>query len=257
MSMRPGQDRIELLTLTLLNETSDPVGARRLAEVLRAEGFDLAEATAGRFLRSLDEAGATISIGKQGRVLTESGRQRMEKLRLRGELAAHGALVAAAAEAQDLEELTDLLHARRAVESEAVRLAVRRATEAEIAAIAQAALDHAGHVDAPDRIARAHAFHMLLVRASHNRMLTAIAGLLLDLRNEKLALLLDRLAEAAGMIGDLAQDNHEIVDALRARDADRAERAVRRHMDKLIAVPAGAPRKGGRRGRLPQARKGG
>lgn len=71
------------------------------------------------------------------------------------------------------------------------------------------------------------------------------------MRNEKLALLLDRPADTAGVIQDLTMDNHEIVDALRARDA---ERAVRRHMDKLIAVPTAAPRKQARR---VQARKGG
>ena len=115
--------RTQLAALATLAAAGGPVGASTLMAALRAEGMELAEATAGRYLRQLDEAGLTRSLGKRGRVLTPAGRRRLNDLRLRSKLAAQGARVAAAARSRDVDDLIDLLYARRAIEVETARLA--------------------------------------------------------------------------------------------------------------------------------------
>ncbi len=249
MSRRQDAGRLEVIALGLLDEAAQPVGARRLAEAFRAEGIDVAEATAGRYLHRLDEVGLTHSAGKQGRVLTEAGRQRLADRRMQQEIAARSARVAAAADAHDLDALIDLLHTRRAIEAEAARLAATRATEQELLQIASAADTHVHCIETPGRIGHSHDFHLLIARASHNRMLAAMAELLLDLRNDALAQLLDRISAAAGRVLDMALDHTTLADALARRDAPEAERLMREHIDKLIGVAMQSARAPKRRAR--------
>jgi DNA-binding FadR family transcriptional regulator len=236
MTNRGNEQKMELIALTLLEEADKPLGAGRLAEIYRSQGIQIAEATAGRFLRSLDEAGLTHRLGKQGRLPTKAGRRRLRELRLRSELTARGTQLAAAAKVQDLRELIDLLHVRRAIEAEAARLAALRAEPRELERITAAADMHVRCIGTPGRIGHAHDFHLLVAQASHNRMLVAIASLLLEVHNERLAHLLDRLAAEAGLVLDTALEHAALADALRRREPDAAERSMRAHIDKLIDV---------------------
>lgn len=228
--------RMELIALAMLARSHEPTGARRLAEIYRSEKIGVAEATAGRYLRALDETGLTRSVGMRGRVLTKAGERRLEELRLQQQISVQSALVAAAADVQSLDELIDLLHVRRAVEAEAARLAATRATKAEIARIVAVADVHTHCIETCDRLEQSHNFHLLLARASRNRMLSAMAALLLDPKNDKLAVLLDRLAVESGVILDMTSDHRRIAAALQRRDAEKTERLAREHIDKMIVV---------------------
>ncbi|MGO4408084.1 FCD domain-containing protein [Bosea sp. RAF48] len=235
----PLEDRMQLIALRVLAEAEGPSGALSLAGAFRSAGIDVAEATAGRYLRQLDELGFTRSLGKRGRILTPQGEDRLAELVQSGSLAAHGARVTAAVGGSTIQQLIDLLHVRRAVEIEAAGLAAQRATEAEVAEIVAAAMQHVDCVEASSRAVSAHNFHELISRYSHNEMLAAMTMMLLDPRHDPLAKLLDHIADNTGTAMSMALDHPRIAEAIRERDPAEAEHAMRRHLDKLIAVVRG------------------
>lgn len=256
MDSRQDTTNIELAALTAL-AAGEPVGAARLAAALRRAGIAVAEATAGRYLRGLDERGLARSPGaKRGRVLTAAGRARLDELRHQQRQDEHGARMLRAVAATEIAELIDLLAVRRAVETEAARLAASRATDDELARIAALSERHVRDVGAGhDTVAPSMGFHRAVAEASHNRMLVAVALLLLDPANEPLEKLLGRIADDSGATLDQAHDHLTLAAALRARDPAAAEAAMRAHMDKLIAaveafrgrgIAAPRPPRGGR-----------
>lgn len=231
-----GANDIEFVALGLLAEADEPVGSARLAEGLRQAGIAVAEATAGRFLRQLDERGLTASLGaKRGRVITEAGRGRLAELRVRRRQDRHGERLRGAVRANDVDELIDLLHVRRAVETEAARLAATRATDEELAglaAFAEALLAAVG--ESHESAEPSMHFHRMVAESSHNRMLIAVTLLLLDPANDPLERVLEAIALDAGVTMDHVADHLRLAAVLRARDASGAEDAMRAHMDRLI-----------------------
>jgi DNA-binding FadR family transcriptional regulator len=79
-------------------------------------------------------------------------------------------------------------------------------------------------------------FHRLVARASHNKMLTAVASLTVDPSNNPLSTLLDVISVEAGAHFAFAQEHRDIVEAIIARQPERAEVAMRDHIDDLIRV---------------------
>lgn len=235
----PTEERMQLIALQLLAKAESPSGALSLASAFRSAGIDVAEATAGRYLRQLDELGFTKSLGKRGRILTGEGERRLSDLLLSGNLAAHGARVTAAVGGDDINELIDLLHVRRAVEVEAAGLAAIRATADEIDRMAMAATTHIHCIEQSNRLELSHNFHALVSAFSHNRMLAAMTGMLLDPQHDPLAKLLDRIAGDSGTALSMALDHESIVNAIRARNAATAEQLMRVHIDKLISIVVG------------------
>lgn len=236
MSQKAEAARFELVALTLLDESSDPVGAARLAAAWHRVGLPGAEATAGRFLRRLDQRGLTyIHRSTKGRLLTEQGRERLLHLRQRHRLDQRGAELAKAINVTESSDLIDLLVVRRSVETEACRLAATRASDQEIAQLVLVASAQVNAVsDGHETTAPSMNFHRLIAEASHNRMLIAVALLLLDPTNDPLERMLADIANESGATLDQARDHVMLADALQRRNAQGAEQAMRRHMDKLI-----------------------
>ena len=74
MSMiRTERKYIEILRI--LREHQDPMGAKRLSELMAERGFVLSDRAVQYYLSYLDTMGFTEKIGNQGRVLTPEGRQ--------------------------------------------------------------------------------------------------------------------------------------------------------------------------------------
>lgn len=61
--------------LRILKEHSEPMGAKRLSELMAERGFILSDRAVQYYLSYLDTMGFTEKIGNQGRVLTPEGRQ--------------------------------------------------------------------------------------------------------------------------------------------------------------------------------------
>lgn len=230
----------ELTVLDLLATAEGPIGSPRVVERLASAGIDLAEATAGRFLRQLDRRGLTTRVAKRGRVLTEAGWVRLRELQLRERLHGHNDELFRAIEATDVDALLDLLYVRRALEPEAARLAALRATPEERALIHGLAHTQMRVVvqggSAGDAGDTALQFHRVVAEACHNVMLVSVARLVLDTTNDPMAKLLDAIAEQTDTHRAFAHDHDGIAAAIREGDAAGAEREMGDHIDDLIEI---------------------
>lgn len=227
---------MELVALETLAEAEEPIGSARLMDAFRRAGIAVAEATAGRYLRQLDERGHTRSINTtKGRVITAAGEGRLRELRVLRRQGRHGARLLGALNATELDDLIDLLRVRRAVEVEAARLAATRASDDELARLEAFADEHVHEASTSHEIAEpSMSFHRMVAEASHNRMLIAVGLLLLDPANDPLEKVLEAIALDAGATLDHVSDHLRVAAALRARDAAAAEATMRAHLDKLI-----------------------
>lgn len=230
-------ETLELVALDLLTRTDGPVGAVRLAEAFQEAGHDLAQATAGRFLRSLDIKGYTQADGgKRGRSVTDQGVRRLEELRSRAELRSRGVQIMQAATINDLSDLYEMLLVRRAVESEGAWLAALRGSDAELQAIHTVAERilagvRAGRV--PDS-ASSVAFHRSIAEASHNAMLVSVAVVLLEPQNAAITNALEDVSVTAAQVLRFAEDHLAIARALVARDEEGARQAMYQHITATI-----------------------
>lgn len=242
MDSHPPNDSVlqELIALRLLDAADKPVGAVRLMQAWKAAGLPGAEATAGRFLRQLDDEGYTELRGTtRGRTLTESGKERLELLDAQRRRNEHQSQLWGALKATELSDLMDLLRMRRLVEVEAARLAAIRATDEELAQIALAADHHTVMELADDSTSPSMDFHRLIAHASHNRIVGAVALMLLDPSNDPLEKLLERISFEAGTTDAQLSDHGDLAQTLIQRNPDQAAHVMAMHMNRLIAAVQG------------------
>ncbi len=230
--------RMERTALELLASSTEPVGAIRLASVWRAQGVDRGEATAGRFLRELDERELTTSAGAtRGRVLTGKGEERLRHLRDAARLAARETALTDAFVASDVEELVDLLTVRKLVETECAALAARRATGSERAELLRQANGHQSLAGAPqDTTTPSMTFHRLVAEASHSRPLAAMVGLLLDPANDPLEKVLATISHDLGDTAHQMDDHVVLADAIARGDESAARAIMAAHVDRLLGA---------------------
>ena len=119
----------EARTLLLFYDKSAPVGARLVKQQLADQGVTTSEASVSRVLVRLDAAGLTEAEARKGRVLTPFGREVAETAiaNRRRNTSFNQAL-----RIRSLEQLLDLLYARRGVEQEAARVAAQRRTPEQL-----------------------------------------------------------------------------------------------------------------------------
>jgi DNA-binding FadR family transcriptional regulator len=123
--------------------------------------------------------------------------------------------------------LQELIEARLVVEPQVASLAARRATTADIAAMAQAiAHARAGRqVGDPRFMPHSVAFHLALAVAAKNQVLLSTVNSIRTPFHEALAALpADDMAERA------IADHQQILDAITAHDGERAQRVMHDHI---------------------------
>ena len=129
------------------------------------------------------------------------------------------------------EDLDDLFEVREALEVQSARLACLRATDAEIAAlaeIAQQAEAAYAHQDLDGLSDLNEAFHDAIPRLAHNRIL----GTTLEPLEGRLHWVLRQNRSPR----TLMDEHNELVDAVSARDPERAEQIARRHVATSRAI---------------------
>ncbi|MFC3615606.1 GntR family transcriptional regulator [Lutimaribacter marinistellae] len=127
----------------------------------------------------------------------------------------------------DHNQMAELYVVRRELEGLAARLAARHATQEEIDVLRDMVAADNKLVNDPSALSRANRrFHVQIHLASHNRYLVQQ----LDLVHRTMALMATTSLAAQGR-GEIAQSEHQgIVDAIAARDEDRAAQALKDHI---------------------------
>lgn len=227
---RSDSEAVELLVLEFLQRSEGPLGCGAVADYLRQHGHGVSEATAGRLLRELDARGYTARVGYRGRALTEVGLARLSSLRQSQAISACSVDLLEALKPTRVEEVVDILVARRCLEREIARLSAERATEADVAEIGTV-LERYEHAASPQEAAEADLeFHSRLATLAGNRVLKAALRLVhREVEATPLpATVFERIHRR------LAREHWEILEAIRSRDPDRAEAAMVRHIDGII-----------------------
>lgn len=221
--------------LSLLGRLSSidyPLGARLAREHLVEQGFTISEASVSRLLLDLDKAGWTSRAGTKGRVATEAGRSVAASVSAarRREREYSRAL-----DITTIDQVLDLLRARRAVESEAARAAAMHATDQDLRYLGKILGKHRGALQAGVE-GRSHGlqFHRRVVEMSRNALLVTMSGVLLSEQLEYLEQVIDVIMTASGSLGESAVDHGEILVAFEKRDPEAAEKIMRSHLDRLI-----------------------
>jgi GntR family transcriptional regulator, rspAB operon transcriptional repressor len=136
------------------------------------------------------------------------------------------------------QELTDIYHIREALEGRAARLAAERGSDEEIArivALAQASAD-ANPQDVETRARLNEEFHLAVTAASHAERLRRLVGEYRELFASP-----RRLRRLTREETRRAVDDHRLIaDAIRRRDAEAAEAAVRLHLHHAYGAIAAA-----------------
>lgn len=160
-------------------------------------------------------------------------REALRKLEAEGLVAQSGSrLVVRALSEQDL---TELFYVREALEGMAARLAAENATPSEIAAIHELLEDmetvsRRGDINTLRRLTGE--FHQLVCRAAHNdRLFQLLTSLLDQVRQIRTSTLYGE-----GRAAEALQEHRRLLQALEARDGDKAEALAREHRRKTIAL---------------------
>ena len=136
----------------------------------------------------------------------------------------------------DERDLTELFYVREALEGMAARLAAEHATRDEIAEIRELLDDMEGVSQRGELVAlRALTaeYHRMVGRAAHNgRLLQSLENLLGHVRQMQTSTLL--LVE--GRAAEAIKEHRELLQAIEARDADRAETVARAHRRKTLVL---------------------
>ncbi|GEM_PF-1700933 len=217
--------------LAILATSAFPVGARVIYQRLHESGHQLSEASISRMLARFDAEGWTVKAGAKGRVLTTAGRRfvtTQEESRRRD------IAYAQALEISDVDQVHDLLCARRAVESESCRAAAAKVTpddlrELELLLDRQRKLVSSGDTREP-----AMTFHRLISRLSDNDLLIAMSETILHENLDYLEHVLDLITVGLPSFPSSITEHQLIIDALRAGDGDSAAAAMEAHLSRLI-----------------------
>lgn len=132
------------------------------------------------------------------------------------------------------EEIRNLYEVRMALESFAARLVCERATDEQVERIAAFFDSHAGqHADGGETFVTFNdRFHDLITKAANNSHLAQLID------QNRLYYFNNRVAAFYGAddIGHSNAQHGELVAAIRERDADRAERLTREHVDVALQI---------------------
>jgi len=240
-------EEVIYLVLKALDNSKTPAGAGTIRRALLPR-FSVSMATVGIILRDLQDRGFVIRKGFRGHTLTEAGRGFMAGYRDRQKKACLADRIFDYLTGSDRQRLADILEARRAIETEAARLAAARADQQDVGRLARNAEDLRRASAERQRAALDREFHAVLLDAAHNPLLGTLFDFLEQVTEasdgESVGQFLSKVREEIAPA--LAEDHARILQAISRKDASGAEKAMSAHMDRVLAfleVPAGIPPK--------------
>lgn len=190
----------------------------------------------------LDEVGLAKSFGVSRGPVREAIR-RLEGKKLVERVPHIGARVAALQPG----DLSDLLHVREALEGMACRLATQRMADAELDELSQLVEGHAkaGPLKAGDSYYQRPGdfdFHFRIIQGSGN---VKLIQMLCDDLYHLLRVYRYRSSSRKGRAQDALREHREVIVAMKSRDADAAEHAMRSHLrHALLSIQGDLPQTG-------------
>lgn len=207
--------------------------SRKAKPRLNGESLPRGE-TAYRYLRSAIQGGQLkpgerlreIELAKQVGLSRTPIREALSRLATEG-LVAHDATRGVVVAELDYSMVTELYYMREVLEGTAARLAAQHASEVEISILEdlcqqyEAAMGDEAALSASNR-----RFHDTLYRCSHNRYLLNMVTVL----HNALSLLGGTTLANHERAEETLREHREVVAAIKTRDADAAEQALRTHI---------------------------
>jgi DNA-binding GntR family transcriptional regulator len=153
-------------------------------------------------------------------------REALSRLQAEG-LVAHDATRGVVVAELDYNMITELYYMREVLEGTAARLAAQHTSDVELSILDDHCQQYEQQLNDPVALAPTNRrFHETLYRCSHNRYLLNMVTLLHDALSLLGGTTLSDLERAT----DTLQEHRAVIAAIRARDADAAEQAMRAHI---------------------------
>lgn len=210
--------RVSEALLDAIAEGKLKPGDKLPSERVLSERFEVSRTVIRETVRHLEAKGVVAPLGARGVVVAAVPSSRVAEafdLYLRG------------ARSQELVGPGDITEVRETIEIRLVRLAAERATARELEQIGDELSAMAGAADADSAAAHDEMFHHLIATATHNALFVT----LLESINITLGPIRRRSLAVPGRREEAVAEHERILDALRARDPDAAEVAIRHHLD--------------------------
>ncbi|MFO7151831.1 MAG: FCD domain-containing protein [Bacillota bacterium] len=218
--------------LKAISNSPAPVGSGFVREELKLKGYDISEATVGRILREMDAEGYTERVGFKGRVLTSYGVEKLRELEHDRQINHYGNELINAIKATGRKNFIDILIARKVIESQLARLAAENITQKELGEMEEVIKSQRIHVEKGISIAEDDIkFHKLIAQAAKNRVLDAAMDLIRHYGQLSPALEYIRKRVKSKVL----LDHEKIYEAIASRNPDKAEEAMVKHIENLIA----------------------
>lgn len=221
------------IALKCLSDSEKPIGSWIMKEKMEKLGDSISLASVGRLLKELDGLGWTELVSSQGRILTIHGQRQLEVMQNDFERLKIEAEMKKATDSENAQDIIDLLNVRILIESEVIKSVIENASVEEIGRLEDSVKQHKECVRiGGDSELLPINFHQVLCTLSRNRFLNSVLKLLL---HEEL-----RLEEKFPTIATKLRDAHHIVEhelileAVKARDVERAVFLTKDHIQKLI-----------------------
>lgn len=224
--------QLQCSILSILSKAEDPVGSGYICEYLKLQGYNISEATVGRILRELDIKGYTQKIGFKGRSLTLLGKEKLIELETEKDIHHYGRELISAIKATGLEELLEILTARKVIESQLAKLAAQCITDEEIVEVQRLIDRQQMHVELGQSIAQDDVdFHNIIARIARNRVLETAMALIRQ--HGQLSPIFEYIRKEVK--SGVVLDHKEIYEALAKKDPEAAEKAMVKHITNLEA----------------------
>jgi len=187
-------------------------------EQILAEKFGTSRPSVREALSALEILGITESRGGKGNFIKDNFNLHLYEQKF--------------SELEEEESPFELLEARKAVETEIVGLAAKKATEGEIAAI-QESLNKMkdAMTNIPEIMEFDREFHINIASAAHNNLLFSMMIYLTDLLKEKLWInLKEKSWSIPGHPQKYFEEHNEILNAIKNKDSKRARNRMYDHL---------------------------
>lgn len=185
-----------------------------------AERFAVSRSSVRDAIRTLEIAGLVAARQGEGTVVADVSPEAM-------------AAPLASVLVRKRELIAELLDVRQMIEPALAARAARRATEEEVARLEEILRRQRAKVlRGEPTVEEDSEFHSLVAHAARNKVILKVLDVLMDLLRETRA----RSLQVQGRLQRSLAGHQRILEAIRRRDPDAAERAVRRHLEEIESI---------------------